>query len=389
MSNTSDNQQGNNPVDDFGGIFDVTSEDTITPDSPSGGEADPDFYRPSLDKVKTQGNDSPVYQSRIRFVANPFNKNLQKVSKKIYYLPDSEDAQRGFYVDCPSNDPQAANAKNNILSQAFFMLKDHDSKVMVDIAKSNFSRKDFHWMLVQVMIDSHQTDMEGKVKIFRFGKQIDEKLMLESKDNPALNVKGTIIHHPFTGKDFFLHIQKKKGDKSDQMITDYSSSHFDGQRNGISFDKGNTRLAQNEENMRLIFEYLKNNAPDLSKVCYKPWDDALEAKVIESVRATVGDAVLFDKIYRKAYPNRKYVFPTNNGNNTQGNNGNATTGNGNNQAVNELAGKVADVPQTENQPVQHQPAVVETKTENVGGQQVNSSTEQYDNMEDFKFDDIK
>lgn len=307
----------NEMEDQFGGIFDVTADEISNDGGFEESQRDPDFYRPSLkhDKVK-----DGQYESRIRLVPNPNDRNLQKVHKFIYLLPDPDNPERSFYVDCLSNNPKDPRAKNNIITQAYFMLKDHDAKVMRGIAKQYFQRKQFWWMLAQIMDDPQEPELTGEVKIFRFGNQINEKLVLEGKDNSRAGKKATVVTDPFLGKDLYLFVNEKEVEGRDgkmRTITNYDKSYFINETNSMCIDFETAkpeegfyeRLDRNEDNMRSIFQYLKEKAPDLSKVAYQPWDDAFEAKVIESVRATIDDPAIFDKLWAKVYKGKKYSAP--------------------------------------------------------------------------------
>lgn len=281
--------------DSFGGIFDLT-EDQITVDDGRGVERNPDFYGPSLRNSNVKED---FYKSRIRFVPNVLDKNLTIVPKWIYYLPDPENPEGNFYADCPSNF-QGKGARGNILSTAFFHLKDDESAVMREIAKSYFSRKRYYFSLVQIMIDSFEPDDEGKVKIFRFGKQVYNMIEREKNDDPKVGHKGIIPYSPFEGKDFILWIYKKQIDER-KTITSYDKSYFDDKITAMSFDKGETRLEETDENKKKIFQFLKENSPDLSQCVAKEWDTHMEQKVIESVKSVIGNSAIFDVIYKKAY----------------------------------------------------------------------------------------
>jgi len=286
---------------EFGGIFDVSAESiTTSEEAGGGGESDPDFYRASLKNPNVKDG---VYKSKIRFVPNPLDKNLQKVSKWVYYLPEPG-GESHFYVDCPSN--AGSGGKFNILTTAFFMLKESDSKLMRNLSKKVFGRKRQHWSLIQIMLDVQDTENEGKIKIFRFGNQVNDLIEKEASTDASVGKKPVVVFHPFQGKDFILFIEEKQVDENQKMIS-YEKSYFDSNLTSISFDKGESRLEPTEENKKKIFNYLKENAPDLSKVAYKPWDEMTEQKVIEATKAAIADDVIFDKIYKKAYSKGKHT----------------------------------------------------------------------------------
>jgi len=312
---------------EYGGIFD-DEKTNMAEDQRDQYEVNPDFYRPSLSNKNVKGGS---YEARIRFLINPKNKTKTKLMKWQYYLTDPSNPDRGFYVDCPSNVKGDPKAKNNLLSQAYFTLKDSDSKVKRDIAKRYFSRKQFFWTLVQVMIDKQDEEAEGKIKIFRFGKQINDKIVMASTDNPKLKKKGVKIESIFYGKDFILIINESETDDRSGgriTITSYDKSYFDDSISSISFDGGETRIDDSNKNQEKVFMWLNglkknpdfdssqkigesnpkyvkdpNNpgSPDLLQIEYHKWDDDLEKKIIESTKHIIADDTLFDSIYRKVY----------------------------------------------------------------------------------------
>lgn len=284
--------------DEFGGIFDL-SEDQIFTDER--GERNPDFYTPSLAHPNADGE----YKSRIRLIPNIHEqdkKRMLKISKWIYYLPDPENPDRGFYVDCPSNLPGSSLAKSNILTTAFFELREHESAQMRKIGKV-FGRKRYHWSLALVMIDSQEEEDEGKIKIFRFGSKINEMVEREAKKDEKLKKEPVYVHDPFRGKDLFLVIDEKQTDVG--KITSYERSYFHDQITTISLDKGESRLPKNNDSKQLISTFLRENSPDMSQVYYKEWDELTEQKVIEAVQSVIADNVIFDRIFRKAYSGKK------------------------------------------------------------------------------------
>jgi hypothetical protein len=287
--------------DQFGGIFDV-SVNAVTGgdgfDEGNSGERNPDFYGPSLKNKNVKDN---VYKSRIRFVPNVNDRNLQKVSKWIFYLPDPNNEERSFYVDCP-------NDGKNIVTQAFFFLKDHDSKVLRDLAKRFFSRKRYHWSLVQVMIDGQDPESEGKIKILRFGNQINEMIDIQGVEDSAVGKKAVVVYDPFRGKDFVLFVDEKKVGEGNKTITSYEKSYFDDKLTSMSFDKTATRTEDTPEERMKIFKFLKEQSPDLSQCVHQEWDDQMEEKVIASIQSVIGDDSVFDAIFQKTYgKGKKFV----------------------------------------------------------------------------------
>jgi hypothetical protein len=168
-----------NEENQFGGVFNFSLADSIAENqTESGGfDADPDFYRPRLNHPNLK--ESKVYKAKGRFVPNPLDGKASLISKWIYFLqdPDSSPAEGKFYVDCPSNEGK----NNNIISLAYRLLKDNESVSLKRAVGDNFKRKLYNWALFYIMQDKVEPELNGKIKIFRFSKQVMGKISLEDK----------------------------------------------------------------------------------------------------------------------------------------------------------------------------------------------------------------
>lgn len=277
------------------GAFLTTSAEDIQTDDIQESNADPDYYRPSL--AHKEAKEKRLYKGLGRFVLNVHNRDVQKISKYIFCLPTpGGDNNSKFYVDVPEGE----GATKNIVTQAFFALREHESVTYQAIAKEHFSRKMYHWMLYLIMSDVQEPELEGKVKIFRFGKKINDKIEYEAKPDPSVKKTTEIsVHDPFEGKDLMLHINEVNTDKGGKM-TSYDQSKFE-ELSAISLDGGETRMTKSQDDMKKIFEFLKAESPDLTKAAHKPWTEDEEEKVIKSVRMLIDDDILFNQIYKKAY----------------------------------------------------------------------------------------
>lgn len=286
----------------FGGMFgfDANEAENITTDESDTYEGNPDFYRPSILHKKAVNK---TYSSRVRIVPNLLdnsdNPNKHRVSKWIYYLPDPNDADKKFYLDCPS----LGGLKKNIVSEAFFALREHEYQVYRQIANDHFKRKKYHWSLVYIMMDHQEPEIEGKIKILRYGKTIHEMVTKEAASDPTVGRLPVIVYHPFKGKDLILHINEKEFDN--RKMTNYGDSMFDNQISSFSFDKGQTRMPMTKEAAEQVRDFIMKESPDLSQVYYEHWDAQLEEKTIAAVRALVQDQMVFDSIMAKAYPGGK------------------------------------------------------------------------------------
>lgn len=292
MEDSKNNQASQeNETIDYGDFLSTSTGDIQTDDFQES-NLDPDYYRPAINHKEAKDR---VYKGRGRFVPNVLDRNVQKISKYIFCLPNTG-SEGKFYVDTPEGEA----AKKNIVTQAFFALREHESITYQQIAKEHFSRKMYHWMLYMIMNDVQEPDLVGKVKILRFGKIINDKIEYESKIDASTGKTTEIaVHDPFEGKDLILHVNEITNDKN-QKMTSYTQSNFD-ELSAISLDGMKTRMVKNNDSMKTIFEYLQANSPDLTKAAHKPWTEDDEERVIKSVQALVDDDNLFNQIYKKSY----------------------------------------------------------------------------------------
>ena len=289
-------------LDEFGGIFALDDVSFVTPEGTVGGPSNPDMFSPNF---KHRNAKDGTYSARIRFVPNINDRNLSKIDKYIYYLPDASGGDQSFfYVDCPSNLGQ----RNNIISTAYFTLKDMEHVHLKNVAKKYFQRKQYFFSLVQIMKDIQEPDTVGKIKIFRFGSVINKMIEELEKGDPSVGKPSVKVFDLFKGRDLFLKQNEKTYDDNgtQRKMTSYDDSSFDGNSTGISFDGGETRLvltgdsAKDTETMQKIAKYLKDESPDLNQMVAKAWDEEMTEKVIASVRNLINDEVVFNEIYNKS-----------------------------------------------------------------------------------------
>lgn len=291
------------------GIFDVTADAYNSADLGSDeGGVSPDFYRPKLTEDVTE------YKARLRFLPNIKDPSMTVISKHIYFFnSDPDDPEKSIYIDCTSNERGAAK---NIITQAFFHLRNQEDLRLRALAR-NFSRKQYFWMLCYIMQDNVSQDEVGKVKILRYGKQINAMHKDALAGDPAMGVKSNVFYHPLQGRDFFLKIDKKTIEDGKtgkrKTITNYDGSKWDDQVTpfGMVTIDGNSinikRISDTGEDRAMLMEFLKKESPDLSQVAYVPWDDLMKSKAERIVRTLVDNDRIFDTIYFKTYGKRPSV----------------------------------------------------------------------------------
>ena len=258
----------------------------------SSGSADPDMYQPKPDDEKAVGK---VYKAILRFV--PWHKHTagSKVSRWLYFLKSGDDK---FFVDDPTNaDPQA----KSIITKAYFATWKHDNAAVRSVS-GMFKRKMYHWALVQIIEDKQHPELEGKIKIFRFGNQVDELILKQNTEDRGKSKVN--VFNPFTGKDFYLDVREIVLDGEKQ--TSYKESYFAEQRSSIKID--GKHVEEKKENQALVREYLEKNSPDFTKASPQPWDDETHQKVIRVVRDVINQPAIFNPVYKEVY-GKDYVKP--------------------------------------------------------------------------------
>jgi len=286
------NEQGENEVLDMDFLYsDDKSLVANNEDDLETTQRDPDFYGPSLknDKVK-----DGTYQSTVRLVPKLRPSTPYAIMKVWgYYLPDVDSTNGGnYYVTCTSN---VSKLSKNIISEAYFAMKDHQVAKFRESAKKFFMRKTFYYSLVYIIEDEQLPEDVGKIKIMRFGNQINDMII---KQEEIVKGKTPCTVNSFrSGKDLYIRISEKTVDNG-RKITSYEDSYF---ADTITPFMGKIPSEMTSEEKSKLEELFKT-APDLyEKTSHKEWSPDLEKKVIRTVRAVIDDDRFFGDLYKKIY----------------------------------------------------------------------------------------
>jgi len=234
-------------------IFNVSVKDLDTGDRPA--SMGSDLYTPKPD----QGQDG-TYRSLIRFLPNIKNPRKPFVRKFVYWLEDRDG--NGFYADSPSTVGDKCPVQD-----MFFKLRNSESAVDKKMSEG-LKRREVFYALVQIVKDPQNRDLEGQVKVFKFGYKIKTKI--DEELNPQFD-EPTQVFDPFEGKNFELVISKKGG------YPNYDSCKFHGNRSAMELE--GTAVTDSDESRKAILEFL-NDSPDLGNFEYKPWNDEQRNKVM-------------------------------------------------------------------------------------------------------------
>ena len=230
-----------------------------------------DDYQVSADKGK-----NGVYQSVIRFI--PWHQNPQKSiqEKWVSWLVDPI-TQKGRFVDCPSS-----IGKPSLLQDMYWKLKKSES-IQEQKKADIFSRRHNFSALIQVIKDDNQPELEGKIMIYKFGKKIWEKINAELK--PIIGEP----HNPFDllhAKVFTLVVTKVSG------FNNYDQSKFVDKVIPLCIPDATGKLVpiNASTDKTLVYNFLKDNSPDLAKAGFKEWDNDTHEYVNGVITAVTGRA---------------------------------------------------------------------------------------------------
>lgn len=289
-----------NEVFDFDGIFDMKSDDFKQKETTQ--FSNPDFYSPRIDDENVKDN---IYQSKLRFLPNinvaPNGDRTSIVVKHVYYVPDPDNPGQKCYIDAPSNEPKV----KDIASVAFMMFGYDKSKIYRSdapaIVKKNakqLKRNTYHYSLVQIIKDTQHPELEGSVKILRYGGVIYEKIMQLINGNPALGINPIIPFDPLNGKEFIMVLSKGQNDQGQELNT-YMQSRFVDDRSAITI--GGREMTDSNGDKQAIFNFLKEKSPDLSQTMFqKMTEDDIE-RLNRAVRDVIDDDKYFAMAYQACY----------------------------------------------------------------------------------------
>jgi len=233
-------------------IFSVSVKDLDTGDRPAPSS---DLYTPKPD----QGTDG-TYRSLIRFLPNVKNPRKPFVRKYVYWLEDRDG--NGFYADSPSTVGDKCPVQD-----MFFKLRNSESAVDKKMSEG-LKRREVFYALVQIVKDPQNRDLEGQVKIMKFGYKIKTKI--DEELNPQFD-EPTQVFDPFEGKNFELVISKKGG------YPNYDSCKFQGSQTAMSI--GGESVTSDDAGRTAILDFIKD-APELANFDYRPWNDEQRNKVM-------------------------------------------------------------------------------------------------------------
>tara|TARA_R110001592_G_scaffold120545_3_gene324983 strand:- start:58963 stop:59892 length:930 start_codon:yes stop_codon:yes gene_type:complete len=232
--------------------------------------------RPSgsvLYKPKPDNGKGGIYESLIRFLPNIKNPRKPYIRKYTYWLEDSEG--NGFAVDSPSTIGEKCPVQD-----AFFKLRNSESAI--DKKNSElFKRREVYYGLVQIIDDENDKDLEGQIKVYKFGYKIKQRI--DEEMNPKYD-EPVQVFDPYEGKNFQISISKQGTWPS------YDGCKFQSRTSAMEIDGSSP--PSTDSGRKQIIEYLEAG-PDLTNFEYTPWDDETRERVLNvlSMYTSPGESV--------------------------------------------------------------------------------------------------
>lgn len=238
---------------------------TVKPNDAYASASNNQEFRPNPKKGQ-----NGVYEAVVRFLPNPVDPaNKSMIQKFTAYIQDPRNGTKHAL-----DDPRTIG-QQSIIANTFFALRESANPILKENAKQ-FSSKLSIYSLIQVLSCKSDPSIEGKILVWRYGQKILEKINAEM--NPPMG-EG---HNPFNlilGRPFALKVKEVSG------FPNYDACAFfdlalnqSGFRIQVPDAMGNLQwmvvtneTIASEQGRTAVFEYLKNNAPDMTAYEYKPW----------------------------------------------------------------------------------------------------------------------
>ena len=253
-------------------------------DNKGEGYSDENLLQPN--PQKGQNN---TYKAVFRWLPYWKNTDQSKYKKYVAVLTNPLTKDK-LAVDCPST-----VKKSSVLWTIDIMLRNKEKdKIDLDVVneiKKNFNRFMNFYSPIYIYKDPQDTALEGTIKIYNFGHQIDK--MIQTELNPEDELIAAKKINPYSlieGKDFLLVVKQKT-----RKFKTYESSKFVDQVTPFRFktETGEHVVTQEElvatskgENTP-IAAFLKAKTPDMEKYHYKEWTDKTYKDVAAFIKAII------------------------------------------------------------------------------------------------------
>ena len=235
-------------------------------------------------KVNFKDGKGGIYESVVRFIPNVADPTRCYMAKQISWIKNPV-TQKGIYVD----DPRSVGQFSPIVDM-FFKCRNTNNAQIQEFGKAHLSTKQQYAALVQIIHDDNHPELVGKIKVFRFGKKVWDKL--HNEEHPTMG-QGYNPFHPIYGRYFHIKCVSQSG------FNNFDQSSFIDNRNaqGVSMTgfyyedpayPGQMVPVTESSNQQAVADWLAANSPDLSKYDYQPWT-AEQQTFVDEVLAIIGN----------------------------------------------------------------------------------------------------
>lgn len=231
-------------------------------------------------KVSFKDGKGGIYESIIRFVPWYADPDKSIIAKTVSYVKNPI-TQQGIYVD----DPRTVGSFSPIIDM-FFKFYNSGNAVFQDFGKKHLSSKTQYAALVQIIKDDQHPDLVGKIKVFKFGQKLYDKINAEM--HPAMG-QGVLPYHPIYGRYFYLKCTSQSG------FNNFDQSYFFDNKNaqnqilpmGVWYMNpatGKMDICTEQTDQQVFADYLATNSPDLSRYEYNPWTSEQERHINDALK---------------------------------------------------------------------------------------------------------
>lgn len=238
-----------------------------------------EVYKPSAKDGKDNN-----YKAIIRFI--PWYKEVNKsiIDKWTVWLTNA-DTEESRYIDCPST-----VGEPSILQKLFFDLRNSPNANERELSQ-NFGRRQVFHSLIQIINDQNNPDLNGKIKVFKYGKKIYDRIKSVLKPQEGMEEESNNIFDPFDARAFLLNIKIVAG------FNNYDDSIFVSKVSPIIID--GKSVEKKKEMYPKIIKFLEENSPDLSKYDYKPWDEDTKEFVFDAIKSIIPPGKILESLFKK------------------------------------------------------------------------------------------
>ena len=248
---------------------------------------DENIYAPSLP-------DKGTYKAIIRFLPYYLDPKAKSKIRKFQYFFRKQNGIPGGVFDCPSS---LGRGHSGIFTDAFFVLREHPNPLFQDLQK-HFKRKVRYFSPVQIIQDTQNPELNGQIKIFRFGSQVNDIIEQLLTGDPSMGIPPVNPYDLINGRDFVLVIDRKTYGNGSSGPS-YEKSVFQTSSKAAWVPGFDDRENVTKDGIKqAIFEYLKGT-PDISPYEYKPMDDQDKQTATNIVRTIVQDENVFNAIIKR------------------------------------------------------------------------------------------